>query len=481
MSDPQRKPFKGPLVLAVAAACLAVLSGCSMAPDYVRPDPRLPGVIGGSALTPSEKQPSRASLTPAEQAFAASLAGGSALADLMARALVHNSDFNAAVDNVRLARAALAEHRAALGPHVMGTAQAEKYGFSNSAVDAAGSSNYAFGGLAVHQDLDIFGRAQGLSAAARERLGAGEHMQDAARASLIAQVARTYAALMAAQENVRVAIAMVEDAHASSEAVKLSAKLGSASVAEVTQADLQYQDALESKQSAQASANAVERALGLLVGYDIHPEVVSTEAMANLARSITLPGNVPSSVLLKTPEVMAAESELKARNADIGAARAAFFPSISLTGGYGRISDQLGNLFSDGATGWAFLPQIDLPIFDFGQRKANLDAAWVRKQAGVREYEAAVERAFKNASDAIEGLAVAQARSDLALQRMSESQTRLKSAQDRASKGLEDAFTVRRLRAACAREQMLRIQADSELIQSRADIYSVFHGTEVLR
>ncbi|WP_285308777.1 efflux transporter outer membrane subunit [Stenotrophomonas maltophilia] len=481
MSDPQRQPLKGTLILAVAAACLSALSGCSMAPEYVRPEPRLPTVLGGTAVAPSEGQTERASLAPDEARFLTSLGGEGVLPGLVAQALVHNSDFNSAVDNVRLARAALAEHRAALAPQVMGTVQAEKYGFSNSAVDAAGSSNYGFGGLAVHQDLDIFGRAQGLSAAARERLGGQEHMQEAARAALIVQVVRTYVASIAAKEGARAAATIVEDSRASADAVKLSAKLGAASMSEVTQADLQFEEALTNQRSAEAATKSVERALGLLVGYQVRPESVGTEAMANLARRMTLPENVPSSVLLRTPEVMAAESELRARNADIGAARAAFFPSISLTGAYGRISDGLGNLFSDAATGWAFLPQIDIPIFDFGQRKANLDAAWVRKQAGVREYEAAVERAFKTASDAIEGLTVAQARSDVALQRVSETEKRLTSAQERASRGLEDASTVRRLRAASAHEQMARIQADSDLIQARADLYSVFHGTDVLK
>ena len=466
-------------LLTLAAACLVTMGGCSMAPTYTRPDVSLPTVLGENVV--GATVPQRGALTERERAYLTSVGAGPGLVDLVSQALASNADFSTAVTNVSLARAAMVEQRAAMAPQLNASVQAEKYGFSDSEVDALSSSSYAFGGLALTQELDFFGRALSLNSAARQRLIAGEQAQAAARTALIREVLRTHIALAAAKEVVGANQVIQEDAEASLRAIKLLQELGSASKADVLQADFQYQEALAATRSAEANARNVERALALVAGFGAAPVQSSTAAMAEAARETRVPANIPSSVLLRNPEVLAAEAKLRARNADIGAARAAFFPSISLTGAYGKASDDLSDLFRNGATGWAFLPQIDIPIFDFGARKANLDASWVRMQTGVKEYEASIQRAFKAASDAMDALTVAQARSDLSLQRVADIQARLASAGRRADAGLDDRSHVRQLRTAAAREELSRIQADADSSQARADLYAALDGTDVLK
>lgn len=468
----------GALVLAVAIL-VGGLSGCSLAPSYSRPAADVPSSLVGLATQP-DRPVTKVPLTQAEKTFVGSFGGGPILTDLVERALAHNADFNAAVDNVRMARAALAEQRASSRPHIGAVVEAEKYGLSKGTIDPSASPNYAFGGIAVSQELDIFGRAHGLTAAARERLAASEYMQAAARAGLITETLRTYAALCAAQQAAQTTSEVIKDERASLDAVKLANRLGAVSNVEATQAEIRFQSAQTEEREAAATLRSLNRAFSLLVGYSTSPVLVSTADLADAARGRTLPASVPSSVLLRKPEVMAAEAELRARNADIGAARAAFFPSITLTGAYGRASDELGNLFSNGASGWAFLPQINLPIFDFGRRKANLDAAWVRKQSGIREYEAEVERSFKHVADAMDALVIAQAKSDLELQRTSESLQRLKNSDQRRADGFEDAQQVRQARMSLAYQKLARLQADRELAQANAGVFSAFYNTGVL-
>lgn len=474
-----RRPAPTRALLLAVAITAVVLSGCSLAPTYTRPTAHVPAFLGGSASQPDASAPT-VTLTLAERKFVTGFGGGPMLPELVGRALAHNADFNAAVDNVRMARAALAEQRASSRPYVGAVVEAEKYGLSKGTIDPTASPNYAFGGLAVSQEVDIFGRAQGLTAAARERLVASEHMQAAARASLIVETLRTYAALCAAQETARISSEIVRDERASLDAVQLANRLGTVSNADTTQAEIRFEQAIADEREAAATLRSLNRAFSLFVGYATAPALASTAELADAARSVTLPSSLPSSVLLRKPEVMAAEAELRARNADIGAARAAFFPSITLTGAYGRASDELGNLFSNGASGWAFLPQINLPIFDFGRRKANLDAAWVRKQSGIREYEAEIERSFKNVADAMDALVVGQARSDLELQRFAEAQRRLQSASERRVAGLEGAGQVREVRMSAAYRSLAKVQADRDLAQANAGVFAAFYNTGVL-
>lgn len=253
-------------------------------------------------------------------------------------------------------------------------------------------------------ELDLFGRMRKLSEAALNEYLASDEAAESARISLVAEVISTFLARAGAQQRHRFSSRMLAAREASLRLLSQRRERGVASA-------LDYHEAAGLVQQARADLQRIDRelrqtgnALALLVGTPgaVANLPASTEDMTLLVQSIA-PGT-PSELLARRPDIRAAEHRLRSRNASVGAARAAFFPRISLTGSSGGSSTDLADLFDAGQRTWSFSPQITLPIFDAGANRANLDLAHARSHIAVAAYEQAVQNAFLEVSQALVAL-----------------------------------------------------------------------------
>jgi multidrug efflux system outer membrane protein len=319
------------------------------------------------------------------------------LQEVIARALANNRDLRVAVLNVERARALYRIERADRVPTVGATAAMVRIGG-----DAAPTTESFTAGVGITEfELDLFGRVRSLSQAALQQYFAQEEARRSAQLALIAEVANAYLALAADQEQLRVVqltLTTREEFHA---LTQKRYEFGAVSALDVSQSRTQVEAARAdvarfSGQAAQ-TANALQVLVGAPVGADLLPQSFG-EPVTGLA---PLPAGLPSEVLLRRPDVLAAEHQLRADNANIGAARAAFFPSIKLTGSVGSASDELSGLFDAGTGVWVFAPQVNLPIFEGGRLRANLDVARADRDIALAQYERAFQAGFRDVADAL--------------------------------------------------------------------------------
>lgn len=367
---------------------LAALAGCSLMPDYQRPVAPLPAewpVKVGSAGTASSGD---------WQAF---YAADPQLSALIATALEHNRDLRIAIARVEEARALAGIARADRFPSldVTGQQQAAKVpGGLNAGGEPKITRRFdANLGVAAFE-LDFWGRVKSLDAAARANFLASDYARQAFRLALIADVASAYYSVVELNARVRLAEATVESRGESRRLVARRRDVGLASDLDYLAADGAWQSARAELASLARQKAAAENALRLLVG--------SESAVLPAPTFGTLPElavGLPSDVLLKRPDVLAAEQRLIAANANIGAARAAFFPRIALTVLAGSASPALSGLFGGGSGAWSFVPALKWPLFDAGRSAANEDLAEARQHVAVAEYEKTIQQAFREVAD----------------------------------------------------------------------------------
>ncbi|PPU79419.1 RND transporter [Xanthomonas hortorum pv. hederae] len=322
---------------------------------------------------------------------------------LIETALENNRDLRVAVLRVEEARAGFRIQRAeqfpALGVGAQG-ARARVPGDLNAGGQPVVGGEYrAEVGLSTWE-LDLWGRVRNLKASALEQWLATEAGRHAAELALIAQVADGYLSVRELQERVALARRTVETREESFRIFTRRFEVGSASRLELVQVQTlltQAQSLLAQVEQARATQTY---ALGQLIG--AHPGPLPATAPFDETTVLAeLSPGLPSDLLTARPDIVAAEHLLRAGHADIGAARAAFFPRIALTGSYGSASSELDGLFESGSRAWTFAPTLSLPIFDGGRRRAELDLAEVRRDIAIAEYEKSVQTAFREVADAL--------------------------------------------------------------------------------
>lgn len=251
-------------------------------------------------------------------------------------------------------------------------------------------------------ELDLFGRIQSLSREALETYFATEETQRSSRMSLIAEVAGDWLTVASYQQQLQIAQQTLTSQEKTLSLTYAKYKAGISSALDYeeikTSVDSARADIASYKKLLAQSKNALDLIVGTKVPEDLLPAQTLEIDSIQLAE---IQNNLSSEVLLNHPDVLYAEHTLKAANADIGAARAAFFPTISLTATAGRSSNALDNLFSAGAQTWSFIPTISLPIFQAGELKASLDSAKIQKNIYIAQYEKAIQSAFSDAKDAL--------------------------------------------------------------------------------
>ncbi len=382
------------LSLAISAS---LLSGCmSLAPEHTRPP------LPVAATFPQPGAPVSAAM-PAAAVDWQSFYTDPELRGLIARALLNNRDLRMAVLRVEEARAAYGIQRADLFPTLGGAADAVRQrtpGDLSITGQPLTASQYQVGVGMASWELDFWGRVRNLKDAALENYLATDAARQAATLSLIAQVADSYLTLRELDERLALTRATIASREESLRIFRRRFEVGAISKLDLTQVETLWQQAKALGAELERTRAAQAQALQELVGQPIDlPE--ARAALDDDALMRELPAGLPSDLLTNRPDIVAAEHQLKANNANIGAARAAFLPQITLTGAFGTASSQLGGLFESGSLAWNFAPSINLPIFDAGRRQANLELAQARQQQAVAQYEKSIQTAFREVADAL--------------------------------------------------------------------------------
>ena len=330
------------------------------------------------------------------------------LRKLIEASLQNNRDLRVAALNVELARDQYRIQRSALYPTIGPSADFSR---GRSAAGVNGSTAASLGNqydasyASASYELDLFGKLRSLTRQQQEKYLASAEARTSVQISLIAQVAISYLTLREIDEQLGVArqtLAAVQDSY---QLNKRSFEAGTASELDLSTADAQVHTAQVHQLDYERQAALAINELTLLVGEPLPADLPRGKTLSANAVLANLPAGLPSDLLLRRPDILESEHTLKAANADIGAARAAFFPTISLTSSVGTSSLQLSKLFSSPAGTWAFAPQISVPIFDGGKNLASLDAAKVSKRIEVATYEKTIQTAFREVADALAGKA----------------------------------------------------------------------------
>jgi multidrug efflux system outer membrane protein len=387
-------------LLSLLAITAVLLTGCTMIPKYTRPEAPIPAGwpsgLGYKDTPAKEGAPVAADLQWRE------FFTEERLQEIIETALQNNRDLRAAALNVERARALYRIQRAELLPTVnaAGTASKERVpGILSGTGQAATVELYNVHLGISAWELDLFGRIRSLKDAALEQYLATEQARVSAQISLVAEVANTYLTLAADRENLKLARSTLAAQQATYEMIRRRAEVGASSDLDLRQAQTRVDAARVDIVRYTSQVALDENALTLLVGSTVPSGLLPAELGEVMALKDFTPG-LPSAVLQRRPDILQAENLLKAANANIGAARAAFFPRITLTTSRGTTSDQLSGLFKSDSDTWIFAPQIVMPIFD-ARTWSAYDVAKVDREISLTQYEKAIQVAFREVADAL--------------------------------------------------------------------------------
>jgi outer membrane protein, multidrug efflux system len=341
------------------------------------------------------------------------------LTRLVDLALLNNTDLRTAVLNVQQTEAQYRISRSALFPTVQGSAGGTRShssfstgsivpgaptgGASASSIGYTANSFSANVGVSAYE-LDLFGHVRSQNAQALEQYFQTEEAQRAAQVSLVGQVATQYLVLRETDELLRLSQNTLTAVQSSYDLNKALFDAGASNELDLRQSEGQVETARINVETYQRQLQQARNALELLLGAPIPADLPPARPFSDAEMVADVPAGLPSELIARRPDILEAEHALKAANANIGVARAAFFPSISLTGSVGVSSTQLSSLFKAGSGVWSFGPQISLPLFTGGHNVAELDVAKVQERLEVVAYEKSIQTAFREVADALVGI-----------------------------------------------------------------------------
>ena len=455
------------LALALAAAALALAGCASMAPPHE---------------TPALPVPARYAAPDTDAAAVAAAGTGwrdyfndPSLQALIEQALAHSRELRATALRVDEARALYGIQRADLLPTVgaqAGMERARVPGDLNLTGQPVVGSQYQAGLGLASWELDFWGRVRSLRDAALQSFLASDAARHAVTVSLVAQVANSYLALRELDER----LALAEQSRASrEESLRISTRrveAGSDSRLHLTQMQTLLTQAQALVAQLELARAQQAHALDLLVGAPVAPAAGRLDAQ-HMPR---LRAGLPSDLLAQRPDIVAAEHQLRAANAQIGAARAAFFPRIALTGSLGSASAELGGLFDGGSTAWTFSPSLSLPIFNGGRLKNSLALAEVRRDLAVANYEQTVQQAFRDVSDALAGQQWLARQRSIAQQALTVQTERARLSQLRYDHGAAAFLDVLDAQRDLLVAQQQAVQVHRALLSSQVSLYAALGG-----
>lgn len=385
------------LSLSTALVLSMALAGCNMAPAYQRPTGAVPAALPQGGVYPAAASDAADVTRIGWRDFFTD----QRLRGVIDTALANNRDLRIAAANVLQARA---QYRVQRADRVPATTVSGSGTYTNNLQGAGGATNLEFYGVQAgfsSFELDLFGRVRNLTRAAQEQYFASTEGERAARIALIAETANAWLTLAADQAKLRIARYTLTSFEQTLNLTRAQFRIGVRSELEARQAETSYQSARNDIAMLTTQIAQDRNALNLLAGAPVAEEQLpGTLGDAPVTRD-ALPAGLSSDVLLRRPDVVQAEHQLIAADANIGAARAAFFPRISLTGLIGTISTALGGLFAGGSYTYTATPSASLPLFDGGRNAGNLAYARASQQLAVATYEKTIQTAFREVADAL--------------------------------------------------------------------------------
>lgn len=386
------------LMTTLSATAIALsLASCSLDPDYQRPAMPVSQnwQNGGGASNVAAYDWRQFYRQPGMQ-------------KVIGLALNNNRDLRIAALRVQEAQAQFRISRSSLMPTIEAgaseTSQRLPGGLYNTRESGAVTYHQYEAGVGITSwEIDFFGRIRSLNERALQTYLATAAMEQATRITLISEIATAYLNLATDRDKLKLAQQTAESQRASLKLVQYRVDVGTDNAQARAQAELSVADAEADVQRFSRQLEEDINALTYLTGTAVPPDVIAEATLKKDYNFPDLRAGMPSDLLTRRPDIIAAEHNLKAANANIGAARAAFFPSISLTGSAGTMSGSLGNLFEGGTATWSFIPSINIPIFTGGRNMANLDLAHLQKREEIAEYEKSIQNAFREVADALAG------------------------------------------------------------------------------
>ena len=384
-----------PTRVALAVATLALAACSSLVPEYQRPAAPVPPTYPSNVTPPAAPGAEAAADIDWQRFFA-----DPRLKRLIELALANNRDLRVAVLNIEQARAIHQIRRADQYPSVGIGGSA-----SRAAVGDGVATVYAVGFAVTGYELDLFGRVHNLSDAALSQYFATAETRKAVQISLVSSVANAYLTLLADEEQLRVTRETLTTREESTRINKLRFDTGAVSELDYRQAESQLEGAKAALAQSLRQRALDENALQLLVGQPLPTDLPPPLPLGVEQIPVDVPPGLPSDLLERRPDIRAAERQLLAANANIGAAKAAFFPRITLTANLGTASGDLSGLFKSGSFAFTGTAQLLQPIFDAGRNQANLDVARVNYNIAVAQYERSIQSSFREVADALAGRA----------------------------------------------------------------------------
>ena len=428
------------------------LGACSLAPVYERPQAPVAAAWkvdgAGSPRAAADAAPSAAA--DAAPSAAADIGwrdfyAEPALRRLIDRALEHNRDLRIAILNIEAARAQYGIRRAdelpTLGAGASASRQRVPADLSPTGRSTI-SDRYQVDIGVTGFELDFFGRVRSLEEQALQTYLGTEDARRSAQISLVAEVASAWLRLAADRERLALAKNTQQTRQESLDLVRRSFELGAVSALDVHQADTLLQSARADAARFETVVAQDQNALAQLVGGGVPAALLPDGLEQAVATVAELPAGVPSEVLTRRPDIVQAERALRAANANIGAARAAFFPRITLTASAGTASSTLDGLFEGGSGAWSFVPQLRLPIFEAGRLQASLDVAEIQRDINVAQYEKAIQSAFREVADSLAERATITERIDARRKQVAATQNSLKLSDARYRGGVDSYLSL---------------------------------------
>jgi len=387
--------------LVIGTVIVCTIAGCTVGPKYQRPSVQTPAVFRGSIDPAGTPDTSSIGDLKWFEVFK-----DEQLQELIRTSLVQNYDLREAVARVDAARANLGITRSDQFPTITAGAGLTSETFSsrglNPLPDVAGR-NRTIGSVTLGLlsfEVDLWGRLRRATEASRAALLASEENRKAVVTTLVGDTATTYFDLLELDTELEIAKRTLATRQDSLRLINMRQQGGIATTLDVRQAEQLVYSAAQTIPDTERQVEQTENRLSLLLGKNPGP-VTRGHKLTDQWQPPDVPTGLPSALLEKRPDIRAAEQNLIAANANIGVARAAYFPQISLTGLFGFESNQLSSLFSGPARAWQFIPQVTQPVFTAGRLKSNVRLAEAQKQIFLVEYEKTIQTAFREVSDAL--------------------------------------------------------------------------------
>lgn len=460
----------------------ALLSGCTLMPGYERP--QLPVAQEWPVSAPAATDAQGERLTPAAAIAWQEFFRSPALREVIGTALAHNRDLRVAVLNVEAARGGYEVQRGALFPAISGEIDGTKQRISQNVPFQGGANSFInefyTAQVAASWGLDFFGRMRSLSRAAYEEFLATAEAQRAVQVSLIAETANAYLQLLADREILDLTRKTLDAQTRSFDLVSRRFENGIAGKLEVAQARMPLETARVNHALYSRLVEQDKNALTVLMGKDNAELLLAERRLEDVKLMDALPVGLPSEVLLLRPDVREAEHRLISANADIGAARAAFFPQITLTASYGQSSRELGDLFGGAAgTIWSFMPSVSLPLFQGGRNWANLHISEAQRDIAVAQYEKAIQVAFREVADELAARQTLDAQVEAQQDLVQAATDAYATSQARYDQGIDSFLTVLDAQRSQYEAQQRLIETQKQRLANTVNLYKVLGGGQV--